>query len=635
MSHVHKAAINSDGHFREFELAGQLAALDDPELHLWFQLDCVPGVKDIDILAYHEAVGIFVIEVKGVRLNDIEYITYDECVIRNRDERINPNVQARSAMFKLIDFLSPRVNGIRDIGITPSACWPIIERARWDESFDNHELTGDYARRMLFVEDFATGPQSFIKRLRAIKANPIALARVAPPFSHSPQLLKRILDALRPEARPQPTPSDLERLSKIEGRVAAEAIAEAPIGGATRMLYKGAPGTGKTFCLLQIGAAHAAAGKRALYVCYNKVLAADIRRILQFSPTLNATGRNLEAFDIYDLLSIYASKLNIEDYTHDEWAAEIVSDLSSKKSIRTYDTVLVDEAQDLTGWAFDFIELHTTPYSTLCVGNGVGQELYDSARSESSEGQHAKKGKAWIERFERDATVKILRRNFRNPEPIFKLAQVFYEGFGKDERLVTETLARFKAKKKLADQLELPDCERKGGSLPRLRPIDEARANKHEDFPALYIDERRSLNVDKYRALVESEIADLRSDQRPIDILVLAPGMPYIAWAREALKDLPHLDYTDPALRRTIADADTIRLCTYHSCRGIEAHKVIVLGVEELARVAERDPRAARNLGYVVLSRATIDLTITRRSPYKSTVLTFIETVLATIAGGR
>jgi hypothetical protein len=401
---VLKPAVDKPGHYREYEFAQNLALFDDPGLYLWFQLEGVPGVKDIDALLYHEALGVFVVEVKGVHLGDIESISFEECPIVNREERTNPNLKARNACLKLREFLSPRVKGQLG-GPTPIAAWPLIERRQWDQYWDNPEFTGDYYRRMIFKEDISAGLQALTFRLQQIKNRPLtSVYRGA--FRHSSELLTEIDKAIGAKARPKPAPSDLDRLAAIERRIAKEARDDAPVGEGMRLLYRGAPGTGKTFRLLAIGAAHAVAKQRVLYVCYNKVLAADIRRLLSFSKAINAPDVTFDVYDVYDMLRSHAAGYDIGDHTHDDWAALVVDDLRGRLSTR-YDTILVDEAQDLPGWAFDFLDMQTKPSSTVCVGHGAGQSLYDVDDTRESERDHAKLGKEWLIKFSTDAKKRL------------------------------------------------------------------------------------------------------------------------------------------------------------------------------------------------------------------------------------
>src|SRR5262249_4733040 len=113
----------------EFRFAKALVALDDPLLHVWFALDYLPGVSDIDCLMYHEQVGVLVVEIKSVPITEIEEFDLKYCKIRGRDRGKSPTRQAYDANSLLRDYLKNLVNRVPFIVST--ACWPRISRAEW------------------------------------------------------------------------------------------------------------------------------------------------------------------------------------------------------------------------------------------------------------------------------------------------------------------------------------------------------------------------------------------------------------------------------------------------------------------------------------------------------------------------
>lgn len=90
----------------ELRLAEQLKALPDDSLHVWFSVNFIPNVKDIGIILWHELVGVFVVEVKAVALQDIERFGWQSCKIKHRDEDQGPEQQASSALYSLKNFLA-------------------------------------------------------------------------------------------------------------------------------------------------------------------------------------------------------------------------------------------------------------------------------------------------------------------------------------------------------------------------------------------------------------------------------------------------------------------------------------------------------------------------------------------------
>ena len=52
----------------------------------------------MDIARWHEIAGIFVVEVKALTLDEIEYFGWQRCKIRGRDEDSGPPQQAHKAL---------------------------------------------------------------------------------------------------------------------------------------------------------------------------------------------------------------------------------------------------------------------------------------------------------------------------------------------------------------------------------------------------------------------------------------------------------------------------------------------------------------------------------------------------------
>src|SRR5438445_12872881 len=94
--------------------------------------------------------------------------------------------------------------------------------------------------------------------------------------------------------------------------------------------------------------------------------------------------------------------------------------------------------------------------------------------------------------------------------------------------------------------------------------------------------EQRECMVSEYVRLLRQQLDRLAGDERPLDLLILVPSVEGMeqAWALEALNKLgvPFIDYTADVNRRDIAQPEMVRLCTFHSARGIEGVRVVVFG---------------------------------------------------------
>ena len=603
-------------HAGELELAKHLQAVPDVRLHLWFSVRQVPGVRDIDIIIWHEAVGVFAVEVKAVPLHAVEFISWSRCKINGRSEGKNPSIQAHEANDSLRNFLGSKFSSLF---VTSVACWPKIRRENWNERWRNTpKLCGTYTESMLMYEDLFSDAEDIADRLRVVRKNPNIGETARSAFYHKSNLLEMFSEELDPQGVPAPTVSDLDRLQAIEKTIRKREKDRVPPGKQVKLLFTGKPGTGKTFRLLQIAHWHVTNDCRVLYVCFNKVLGADVRRLLQLSERLKLVSGELQVCDLYEflMLSPYTKGIEIKKDDYDVWAQLVVDEMrKNSDDLVRYHTILVDEAQDLPDWAFEMIDLYAKNGAAIVVAAGSGQELY----REEAGGR--------LKALRDTATIAPLNRNFRNTEMIIKTAMAYFDANGDISKL--DPIVR-KLTTSSGTELQL-EFDRSGGSLPSLVPIDESSLENcsESDLPMM----QREVMVSEYKRLIKQEIDNLHDEQRPLDLLILIPSASSMEheWAIDALNalDAKYLDYSISGSRRYIAPPDAIRICTYHSSRGIEGQRVIIFGMEKLHRLMPEDSHIdPSQLGYIVLSRASLDLTIAYRPALHSDAIKFISAAI-------
>jgi hypothetical protein len=593
----------------EQNLAKQLTSFNEPKLHLWFGLDFIPGVRDIDILLWHEDIGVFIIEVKAVHLKDIEFFGWESYKIQGREVDDSPCRQADKALNSLRNYLRPQMPNQKLPFLVGTTCWPLISREEWNHHWDDERVMGEFSERMFFKEDIESGLDILLDRLRYVWSNPPVKA--PPKYEHYHQInqLDKVKKCLSVEARKKAAPSDIEKLKNIEKRLKKKIRDEILPNSGKRILYSGYPGTGKTFRLLQIGTYHAFEGaKKVLFVCFNKVLASDMRRVFSYSEKVTKSEGSIRVQDVFAIAQGYADGQWAED--HDTWG-ELVLEKMKKVADRLpkYETVLIDEAQDMKNWALEMIELLSAPNATVCVAAGSGQELY---------GQSAQ----WLEKFKQNASREIgLNRNFRNAAPIAKFAHVFYEA-AIDSNKIAKTLSEVDKKN---------DSERSDGQPPSLLNIDESWC---DDFSVSFYIE---ILADEYKKIIKNqiELLDKSRGDCPLDFLVLVPDTNGIerTCALKAIEGLKidFIDYTNVDYRRDIAQSNMVRLCTFHSARGIEGRRVIIFGIEQLESLCAKINISLNNLGYITFSRSAFECVICVKTKIKSDVNTFIENILKAI----
>ena len=111
--------------------------------------------------------------------------------------------------------------------------------------------------------------------------------------------------------------------------------------------FDGAAGTGKTYLLLESAIKAAKAGHRSLLVCWNVMMAEELRR-------LTGPRANLDVYDFNTLMleicGLQSNKKNADSKWYDETLPEMASKvLDEKTHWGDYEGIFVDEFQDIAG----------------------------------------------------------------------------------------------------------------------------------------------------------------------------------------------------------------------------------------------------------------------------------------------
>ncbi len=623
----------------ELRFAKRMSQLLDDRAHAWLGVNYLPGVNDIDVLLWHDSIGVFTIEVKSVPLSMIQSFSLATCKIEGRNLGPSPHAQAQKAELSLRRYLQPSKVKIFNV---PTAAFPEISRSDWNSAMaGSAQLSGEWAEKVIFQEDLESGPEALLKRLSYIYSNPPSGSGSDRVFSNNQKTFEDLKRAVSPNNEtPKPIPSDMRRLRELEESVYRETQNRFPAFGSGQLVYTGHPGTGKTFRLLQIGYEHASAGARVLLLCFNKVLAADIRRMLIGRGFVNQQLRLdvepnesfvLDVADVWDALLQrlgeqglsgeigHDFETNSDSNGFDTRGRDAVELLGSViDEISVYDTVLIDETQDFREWQFDLAKLHLKPGGTLLIAHGKGQELYPVDPEI----------KTILETF----PTQGLRRNFRNTKESFRAAFVAHSS-QLDREKIKSSAKRFV--NDFSGQDDGLDFERPEGRYPILEPIDMGSVSGEDPSSPFYAAQEMEVLVSHYQQILQDQFKFMDERHRPIDLLLLVPTEKCIEaravkTALEALKQ-EYADLTDEKLRRATIPATSVRICTFHSARGIEGHRVVIFGLSQLPRLCEQiGLKKPENLLYVILTRAVFETTIAVRSDeWNDDIVVLIQEIIA------
>lgn len=596
--------IDRQGHHGEYVVGQILKSFSNPGLELWFDVNYIPGVTDLDLILIDNQVGHYLIEIKSMKIDAIQEFTMTDFILKNDQKKSHPKSQLLTGSLKLRDHLKrfPKLKDKKNLPFLQSTVlWSEITRQEWKQHFRAPGVI-TFEEMCIFKDDI-DNYNKLISALQRLWDKPILGTTV-------PQLARCAhgdLEAFR--AAIAPTKYKVEISNSMSNELArpvkdSKRIADKyDLGKVHKVTLQGAPGTGKTTILREIGLKNLAAGARVLHVCFNKVLAADQKREYQIMRQKVEEYGFIDVFDIWELYKELGHSAGIKGEA--QVLENVKANLKSEegKSFVKYDVILIDESQDLRDDFFRVVELIARPNAAWFIAYGKGQETNNFFKDETHPSP-------WLKEFLENSEANHLKRSFRNSTKAFLLAQAFWEKFP-DLATAKEWLkAKFFQQPSSENQFEL-DLE-----IPQTK--NDFRV---ELLPAG--NKRRSF----VKNIILSAIEDSRRANRGEDLLVavLAPSMKKAGendepvssgyeLVREVLQEVAtefNLDFHDlvpKEARRDVPKVGAIRLVTLQGIRGLSASHVVIFDLLQLEKWVKRDGGSIKpplvNLTYIALSRS-------------------------------
>ena len=621
--------VDRPSHHGEFVVGQTLSKFSDPRLELWFDVNYIPGITDIDLILSDSQVGLYVIEIKSMKIDSIQKFTNTEFILIKDEPKQHPLTQIRIGQLKLRDHLKriPKFQNKRNmLFVQTTVLWSEITRKEWKQRFKEPEL--DFVQQAMIFKDDLASYNMLVSALQRIWERPLLgistpanargehgdmaeFRRVMAPQTNAIEISASMSSEL---SRP------VNESKKLAGKYAPP--------GTFKASFQGPPGTGKTTILREIALMYLAAGASVLHVCFNKVLAADQKREYQLLK------KNIDEYgfiDVFDVWELYkelglSGGLSKENEVVEVVKAFLESD-DGKHRIK-YDVVLVDESQDLRDDFFKVLELIARPTASWFIAYGKGQETNNFVL----DGTHPS---PWLSKFLSEADTNFLKRSFRNSTRAFLIAQSFWEKFAS-----------------LSDAKEwLKEKYTQQTSSDNQFELDLALPQTKNDFHIVILPHGPSRRL-AVKSHILSAIEDSRKANRGEDLLVavIKPSTPKPADAevaaissyelvKEVLLEISEelqIDIHDVVPnenRREITKIGAIRLATLQGIRGLSASHVLLFDLDKLEQWAKRQGRSIKppmkNLGYIALSRSRASTIVAIDSNEDSEVETFLLGVLA------
>ena len=557
----------------------QLQSLDDGHIHLWPTIE--GRLPETDLFLIDDAIGAFVIELKAFPISSVHQFNAD-CMSVGQDRNKRSAIkQAQTQLHALKNYVNDN-DGEFPFTIA-TVLWTNISRKEWQQTWAKNKQALDLGNGMLFREDIDSGTTHFRRQLLTIYEQPAI--RQGYTAAAVPDLaIQKLITLLGNKSAERSDESDSQMLEKFERYYRGVAQKRAPIDATSRITLIGVPGTGKTWQLLSIAKYHAENGKHVLFLCYNHVLRTNIEQMV--SSFRKGTGYgSITVHTIFDHIELLNKTGNLGctlvDDDYDAFAGAVIDRMVETDFLwEAYDTVLLDEAQDLKDYVGQLLESITRHNTSIAIGVGIGQDLYRDSMA------------AWLNEFMDDGELCELEKVYRTTAQTFQAAQIVCEAFSSEEQIEVV------AKRVLAGK-----CHGMHEEVRPLRSIGRPPAIRRYKVETRLRSETADMHTAGIKTQLEAIIAELEAPEKHSDILILIPSKksPTYTALLTALQNLEisFIDFTLKANRDTTARDHQVRLSTFHSCRGVEASIVVLMDLE---RLTER--KNARQQLYIGLTRA-------------------------------
>ena len=577
------------GHRGEYELGQKLSLIESDGLELWFDVNYLPGVPDIDLVMFSPKVGLFVAEVKAHRLDEIGVYDFSNFKQSNGEKRQHPVDQVKTATIKLRNTMNQLTVAHGKRIPTPFmqnvVVWPRIKRSEWVARFNEPKFVLQ-SYSFLFEEDLVSG-NALIRRLGDQVDYPLGGTKPPEQTRGDHDGVKEFRDFLKVQTKSGNLSATKVAALTTPKPESKNIVDRYPFGEKFDVYFTGHPGTGKTSLLQEIGIRHAQEGASVLYVCFNKVLATEVRRNFQVLRAGKPLPGHIDVFDEYDLYAMILGEPEVDGILKDAKSV-IEKILELPESHRPkFDTILIDESQDLPDGVFQLARQLSGVNTSTFIAYGKGQELYGYDQNRP---MPALELAEWM----KTATRVTRARQFRGAPMPFLVAQAFYEHAPDVEAGLN--FIREKAKNDIPSPGEMQLA------------LDIPSPANSLSLEYLAVDDNLA---DSVRSAILQSVQEVKDAGSDADLLIVVlSSNPVNAIYPMVLENLSQLgvdvhDLTKVDNRRKESPQGSVRISTSMGVRGITASHVLVFDFAYLETFcAPQDKPPFKNLGYVVLSRA-------------------------------
>ena len=183
-----------------------------------------------------------------------------------------------------------------------------------------------------------------------------------------------------------------------------------------RILIEGPPGTGKTtIAKAYIDKQH---NKSGIYICWNNLLMHHTKKILK-DRNPSSEVEITTFFKFFQKHNLQIDRKQLINYTEDEFyemVKETIGKLQDNNSLRTYDFIVVDEAQDIFDRGLDLFISSFSGSNNKGLENGNSLILYDLDQSYSRSSRNVMELADLMTVYFTHFKLSDIKRSAQNPE---------------------------------------------------------------------------------------------------------------------------------------------------------------------------------------------------------------------------
>ena len=322
----------------------------DPDTENWLVLHSL-GIAhhqtrlmgEIDFLVIVPSLGILAVEIKAhsfIRVKDgIWYMGRTD----SKGSRRTPFEQVNDSMFSLIKYMSDNNQSLKTLPLFSLVVFTHFDFSTKSVEWDTKDYVGSREYRSKPISKLLTERlRYFLKKAVEKKSGRWLTDLAGRPNKIDMNQLEYLL---RPSI--EPSPMSLNLSNQIEEELTKytteQFVALDTLFTNERVIFDGSAGTGKTFLAIEAALREECQGKRVLFICMNRLLSQMLS---------DRVGNNsITVITLHKFLLDHAPELEVEN-NNSFWAERLPEEaycnlLEQEGRYKKYDTIIIDEAQDI------------------------------------------------------------------------------------------------------------------------------------------------------------------------------------------------------------------------------------------------------------------------------------------------